>query len=76
MAQAQIGCQRSGLYPRLGAVYLRGNAPTQVARASVVASSRSMVKRVINELRVTPSEEGISVMAGVTNHADVAPGGS
>jgi hypothetical protein len=35
-----------------------------------------MVKSVINELRITTSEEGISVMAGVTNHADVAPGGS
>jgi hypothetical protein len=35
-----------------------------------------MVKSVVNELRVTPTEEGISVTAGVTNHADVAPGGS
>lgn len=70
--------QHIGVYPRLGVVYLRGNVPTQAARAraSVVATSCSMVKRVINELRVTPSEEGISVMAGVTNHADVAPGGS
>jgi osmotically-inducible protein OsmY len=70
--------QHIGVYPRLGVVYLRGNVPTPAARehAGVVASSCSMVKSVINELRVTPTEEGISVMAGVTNHADVAPGGS
>ena len=70
--------QHIGVYPRLGVVYLRGSVPTPAARerASVVASSCSMVKRVINELRVTTAEEGISVMAGVTNHADVAPGGS
>ena len=70
--------QHIGVYPRLGVVYLRGSVRTLAARerAGVVASTCSMVKSVINELLVTPSEEGISVMAGVTNHADVAPGGS
>ncbi|HZC08106.1 MAG TPA: BON domain-containing protein [Ktedonobacterales bacterium] len=70
--------QHIGVYPRLGVVYLRGSVRTPAARerAGSVASSCAMVKRVINELRVTPREEGISVMAGVTNHADVAPGGS
>jgi osmotically-inducible protein OsmY len=70
--------QHIGVYPRLGVVYLRGSVPTLAARerASIIASTCSMVKGVINELRVTPSEEGISALAGVTNHADVAPGGS
>ncbi|HEX8981753.1 MAG TPA: BON domain-containing protein [Ktedonobacterales bacterium] len=70
--------QHIGVYPRLGVVYLRGSVRTPAARerAGVVATACSMVKSVINELRVTTSEEGISVMAGVTNHADVAPGGS
>lgn len=70
--------QHIGVYPRLGVVYLRGNVRTLAARerAGVVATACPMVKRVENELRVTPSEEPISVMAGVTNHADVAPGGS
>ena len=70
--------QHIGVYPRLGVVYLRGSVPTPAARerASVVASACTTVKRVINELRVTTDEEGISVMAGVTNHADEAPGGS
>jgi osmotically-inducible protein OsmY len=70
--------QHIGVYPRLGVVYLRGSVRTPAARerATSVAFSCAMVKRVINELRVTPSEEGISVMAGVTNHADVVPGGS
>jgi osmotically-inducible protein OsmY len=69
--------QHIGVYPRLGVVYLRGSVPTPAARehAGIVASSCSMVKSVINELRVTTAEEGISVMAGVTNHTDVAPGG-
>jgi osmotically-inducible protein OsmY len=70
--------QHIGVYPRLGVVYLRGSVPTTAARerASVVATACSTVKRVINDLRVTTTEEGISVMAGVTNHTDVAPGGS
>ena len=50
-------------------------APVRSA-SSVVASTCAMVTRVINELRVTPTEEDISLMAGITNHADVAPGGS
>jgi len=70
--------QHLGVYPRLGVVYLRGSVRTTAARerASVVASTCAMVKSVINEVRVTPTEEDISVMASVTNHADVAPGGS
>jgi osmotically-inducible protein OsmY len=70
--------QHIGVYPRLGVVYLRGSVRTPAARerASVIATACSTVKSVINELRVTTSEEVISVMAGVTNHADVAPGGS
>ncbi|HEX9036724.1 MAG TPA: BON domain-containing protein [Ktedonobacterales bacterium] len=82
MALAQdLGADRRqhiGVYPRLGVVYLRGSVRTPAARerASIVATACSTAKRVINELRVTSSEEGISVMAGVTNHADVAPGGS
>lgn len=70
--------QHIGVYPRLGVVYLRGSVRTLAARerAGAIALSCPMVRRVVNELRITTSEEGISVMAGVTNHADVAPGGS
>lgn len=46
-----------------------------VTVVSVIGSTCSMVKGAINALRVTPSEEGNSVMVGVTKYADVAPGG-
>lgn len=70
--------QHIGVYPRLGVVYLRGSVPTLVARerAGVVASACPMVKRVVNELRVMPSAEVISVMASVTNQPDLVPDGS
>lgn len=70
--------QLIGVYPRLGVVYLRGSVRTLAARerAGVVATACPMVRWVVNELRVTPSAEGISVMANITNQPDHVPGGS
>lgn len=70
--------QQIGVYPRLGVVYLRGSVRTLAARerAGAVALASSIARQVVNELRITPSIEALSVMANVTNQPDLVPDGS
>ena len=70
--------QQIGVYPRLGVVYLRGSVRTLAARerAGAVALASSIARQVVNELRITPSIEALSVMANVTNQLDLVPDGS
>jgi osmotically-inducible protein OsmY len=69
--------QHIGVYPRLGEIYLRGSVGTDAAfdGASAVARAVPAVTRVVNELRINPNADEIPVLAGVTNHEDMVPGG-
>lgn len=69
--------QHIGVYPRLGEIYLRGSVGTNAAfdGASDVARAVPTVTHVMNELRIDPTADEIPVLAGVTNHEDMVPGG-
>ena len=69
--------QHIGVYPCLGAVHLRGTVQTPAARegARAVAEAVLGVKCVVNALRVKPTGDVVPVLAGVTDHADLVPGG-
>ncbi|HEU5348912.1 MAG TPA: hypothetical protein VFU63_09915 [Ktedonobacterales bacterium] len=69
--------QHIGVYPRLGAMHLRGSVQTRAAYkgASNVARAVPAVTRNMNELRIDPDANEIPVLAGVTNREDMAPGG-
>lgn len=69
--------QHIGVYPRLGEIHLRGSVGTRAAYegASNVAKAVPAVTRIVNELRIDPDVNEISVLAGVTNREDMVPGG-
>ena len=69
--------QHIGVYPRLGEIHLRGSVRTRAAYegASNVAKAVPAVTRIMNELRIDPDANEISVLAGVTNREDMVPGG-
>jgi osmotically-inducible protein OsmY len=69
--------QHIGVYPRLGEIHLRGSVRTRAAYegASNVAGAVPAVTRIMNELRIDPDANEISVLAGVTNREDMVPGG-
>jgi osmotically-inducible protein OsmY len=69
--------QHIGVYPRLGEIHLRGSVRTRAAYegASNVAGAVPAVTRIMNELRIDPDANEISVLAGVTNREDLVPGG-
>lgn len=59
--------QHIGVYPRLGAMHLRGSVRTRAAYegASNVARAVPSVTRIMNELRIDPDANEIPVLAGV-----------
>jgi osmotically-inducible protein OsmY len=69
--------QHIGVYPHLGEIHLRGSVRTRAAYegASTVAGAVPAVTRIMNELRIDPDANEISVLAGVTNREDLVPGG-
>jgi osmotically-inducible protein OsmY len=70
--------QRIGVYPRLGAVSLRGVVQTPMASAAAVEIARTIpgVKDVLNELRINPRLTTLPDLAAVTNREDMVPGGT
>lgn len=66
-----------GVYAQLGRVNLRGGVRTAAARetAEQIAEAAPGVGAVTNDLIVDPNANVLAVMAGVTGHMDVVPGG-
>jgi osmotically-inducible protein OsmY len=69
--------QHIGVYPRLGAVHLRGDVASRASRdrASEVAGAVPAVTQVLNDLRVDPSAAVVPMLAGVTADDELVPGG-
>ena len=74
---ARTAGQHIGVYPRLGEIHLRGSVGTSAAfeGAGDVVRAVPAVTRIMNELRIDPNADEIPVLAGVTDHEDMVPGG-